>query len=40
MDTIQYHLTDFDGPLDLLLSLITKNQIDIHDIPIAMICEQ
>ena len=40
MDTIQYHLTDFDGPLDLLLSLITKNQIDIHDIPIVMICEQ
>jgi segregation and condensation protein A len=27
----------FEGPLDLLLSLITKNEIDIYDIPIAEI---
>lgn len=40
METIQYHLDDFDGPLDLLLTLITKNQIDIHDIPIVTICAQ
>lgn len=40
METIHYHLSDFDGPLDLLLTLITKNQIDIHDIPIVTICAQ
>ncbi len=32
--------TDFDGPLDLLLSLIHKNKVDIADIPIALICDQ
>lgn len=40
METLQYHLNDFDGPLDLLLTLISKNQIDIHDIPIVTICSQ
>ena len=30
----------FEGPLDLLLTLITKNKIDIFDIPIAEIAEQ
>jgi segregation and condensation protein A len=33
-------LTAFSGPLDLLLSLIREEQIDIYDIPIARICEQ
>ena len=33
-------LADFSGPLDLLLSLIRDEQIDIYDIPIARICEQ
>jgi len=28
----------FEGPLDLLLHLIRKEQIDIYDIPIAQIC--
>lgn len=37
---VTYHLNDFDGPLDLLLTLISKNKIDIHDIPIVLICEQ
>lgn len=35
-----YKLEVFEGPLDLLLSLIAKNQIDIYDIPIAEIFEQ
>ena len=35
-----YKLEIFEGPLDLLLSLITKNKIDICDIPIALILEQ
>ena len=30
----------FDGPLDLLISLLTKNEIDIQDIPISLITEQ
>jgi segregation and condensation protein A len=33
-------LETFEGPLDLLLHLIKKNEIDIYDIPIAMITEQ
>lgn len=32
------HLPTFDGPLDLLLHLIRKEQINIYDIPIARIC--
>src|SRR3989338_5925137 len=30
----------FEGPLDLLLYLIKKDELDIHDIPIAEITEQ
>ncbi len=30
----------FEGPLDLLLHLIRKNELDIHDIPIALITRQ
>lgn len=30
----------FNGPLDLLLSLIRDEKLDIYDIPIARICEQ
>ncbi len=31
------HLEDFEGPLDLLLYLIQRDEIDIYDIPIAHI---
>ncbi len=34
------HLDKFEGPLDLLLYLIKKNDIDVTDIPIALITEQ
>lgn len=34
------HLTTYAGPLDLLLYLIHKNEIDIFDIPISLILEQ
>ena len=34
------HLEKFEGPLDLLLYLIKKNDIDIRDIPIAIITDQ
>lgn len=30
----------FEGPMDLLLHLVTKNRIDIHDIPIHEITDQ
>ena len=30
----------FEGPLDLLLHLIKQNQLDIYDIPIALVTEQ
>lgn len=33
-------LNQFSGPLDLLLSLIRDEQIDIYDIPVARIAEQ
>ncbi len=33
-------LTNFEGPLDLLLFLIRKNEIDIYDIPIESITQQ
>jgi len=33
-------LSNFEGPLDLLLHLIRKHELDIHDIPIAVITAQ
>ncbi|MCF8042971.1 MAG: segregation/condensation protein A [Desulfarculaceae bacterium] len=30
----------FEGPLDLLLHLIRKNEVDIYDIPVALITKQ
>ena len=30
----------FEGPLDLLLHLIRKNEVDVYDIPIALITKQ
>jgi segregation and condensation protein A len=37
---LNFHLDHYDGPLDLLLDLIRKQQIDIRDIPIATITSQ
>ena len=37
---LNFHLEQYDGPLDLLLDLIRKQQIDIYDIPIAKITSQ
>ena len=36
----QVKLDSFEGPLDLLLHLIKKNEVDITDIPVAIITEQ
>jgi len=35
-----FRLNKFEGPLDLLLFLIKKNEVKIYDIPIAKITEQ
>lgn len=40
MAEMTFHLDAFEGPLDLLLHLISKNKVSIYDIPIAEICEQ
>ena len=39
-DALEVFLEAFEGPLDLLLYLIKKQNIDILDIPIAKITEQ
>ena len=36
----KYKLGDFEGPLDLLLFLIRKSEINIYDIPISEIVDQ
>ena len=33
-------LKDFEGPLDLLLHLVSKYQMDIYDVPIVEVIEQ
>ncbi|MBO7700838.1 MAG: segregation/condensation protein A, partial [Eubacteriaceae bacterium] len=38
MEKVQFET--FDGPLDLLLNLLSKNEIDIYDISIAKITDQ
>ncbi|EMB44816.1 MULTISPECIES: segregation and condensation protein A [Treponema] len=36
----EFRVHNFEGPLDLLLFLINKNEVNIYDIPIAEITEQ
>lgn len=38
--SIQIRLDGFEGPMDLLLHLIEKTEVDIYDIPIAEITDQ
>lgn len=40
MQSLNYKLDRFEGPLDLLLSLVEKNKINIDDIPISLLCSQ
>ncbi len=40
MDKISYKLEVFEGPMDLLLSLISKHKLDIMDIPIIELVDQ
>lgn len=39
-DAYSVKLDSFEGPLDLLIHLIKKNEVNIYDIPIALITQQ
>ena len=40
MAALNLKLEQFEGPLDLLLSLIQKHKLDIFDIPISELTDQ
>src|SRR6266542_6240721 len=40
LEAYPVRLDKFEGPLDLLLHLIKKHEVDIYDIPIAQITQQ
>ena len=40
MEKISYKIEAFEGPLDLLLHLISKHKLDIYDIPIVELVDQ
>jgi len=40
IDAVSVRLDNFEGPLDLLLYLIRKNEVSIYDIPIALVTAQ
>src|SRR6202163_2441468 len=40
VDAFAVRLEQFEGPLDLLLHLIRQHELNIHDIPIALITQQ
>jgi segregation and condensation protein A len=40
LDALPIRLDNFEGPLDLLLHLIRKHEVNIYDIPIALITTQ
>lgn len=40
MDKLLFRLETFEGPLDLLLTLIQRNKVSIYDIPIVEITDQ
>lgn len=40
METMSFKLEVFEGPLDLLLHLISKHKLNINDIPIVLLVDQ
>ena len=40
METLTFHLEEFDGPLDVLLYLVSKNKMSIYEIPILELIDQ
>ena len=39
-ETVSYTHLDFDGPLELLLALVAKHKMDLHNIPILELIDQ
>jgi len=39
-NTLCYRLEGFEGPLDLLLQLISRNKLNIYDIPLTLLIDQ
>ena len=40
MSDYRVELDTYNGPLDLLLFLVRRDEVDVHDIPIARILDQ
>src|SRR5688572_22103730 len=40
LEAYPVRLSNFEGPLDLLLHLIKQNEVNIYDIPIALVTRQ
>ena len=40
MEVLSYKIEDFEGPLDLLLQLIARNKMNIHDIHLTALIDQ
>ena len=40
METLTFKIEDFEGPLDLLLYLISRNKMDLHDINLMALIDQ
>ena len=40
IDALTFHLEDFDGPLDLLLHLVSKNKMELYNIEITTLIDQ
>lgn len=38
--TLSYKVSEFEGPLDLLLTLISRNKLNIYDIQLSVLIEQ
>ena len=39
-EELTFHLEDFEGPLELLLTLVAKHKMDLHNIPILELIDQ
>ena len=39
-EELTFHLEEFEGPLELLLALVAKHKMDLHNIPILQLIDQ
>ena len=37
-EELTFHLEEFEGPLELLLALVSKHKMDLHNIPMFLRC--